>query len=64
MIPLYDSIPGRRFPVVNVALIAANLAVFCSTNYRAETRRLIRLRSFHAMLLILATWAYPGPSAG
>jgi membrane associated rhomboid family serine protease len=28
MIPLYDSIPGRRFPVVNVALIVANLAVF------------------------------------
>jgi membrane associated rhomboid family serine protease len=28
MIPLYDSIPGRRFPVVNVALIVANVAVF------------------------------------
>jgi membrane associated rhomboid family serine protease len=28
MIPLYDSIPGRRFPVVNVALIVANCAVF------------------------------------
>ena len=28
MIPLYDSIPGRRFPVVNVALIVANFAVF------------------------------------
>jgi membrane associated rhomboid family serine protease len=28
MIPLYDSNPGRRFPVVNVALIVANLAVF------------------------------------
>jgi membrane associated rhomboid family serine protease len=28
MIPLYDSIPGRRFPVVNVTLIVANFAVF------------------------------------
>lgn len=28
MIPLYDSNPGRRFPVVTVALIVANLAVF------------------------------------
>jgi membrane associated rhomboid family serine protease/ribosomal protein S27E len=28
MIPVYDSIPGRRFPVVNVALIVANFAVF------------------------------------
>lgn len=28
MIPLYDSIPGRRFPIVNVALIVANVAVF------------------------------------
>ena len=28
MIPLYDSIPGRRFPVVTVALIVANCAVF------------------------------------
>jgi membrane associated rhomboid family serine protease len=28
MIPLYDSIPGRRFPAVNVALIVANFAVF------------------------------------
>jgi hypothetical protein len=28
MIPLYDSTPGRRFPVVNVALIVANVAVF------------------------------------
>lgn len=28
MIPLYDSIPGRRFPVVNTALIVVNFAVF------------------------------------
>jgi membrane associated rhomboid family serine protease len=28
MIPLYDSIPGRRFPVVNTALIVLNFAVF------------------------------------
>lgn len=28
MIPLYDSNPGRRFPVVTVALIIANCAVF------------------------------------
>ena len=28
MIPLHDSIPGRRFPVVNVTLIVANFAVF------------------------------------
>jgi membrane associated rhomboid family serine protease len=28
MIPLYDSNPGRRFPVVTVALIVANFAVF------------------------------------
>jgi membrane associated rhomboid family serine protease len=28
MIPLYDDIPARRFPVVNVALIVANFAVF------------------------------------
>ena len=28
MIPLSDSIPGRRFPFVNVALIAANFAVW------------------------------------
>lgn len=28
MIPLYDSIPGRRFPVVNIALIVANFTVF------------------------------------
>ena len=28
MIPLHDDIPGRRFPVVNVALIVANFAVF------------------------------------
>jgi membrane associated rhomboid family serine protease len=28
MIPLYDSNPERRFPVVNVALIVANFAVF------------------------------------
>jgi membrane associated rhomboid family serine protease len=28
MIPLYDSIPGRRFPAVNVVLIVANVAVF------------------------------------
>ena len=28
MIPLSDGVPARRFPVVNVALIAANFAVF------------------------------------
>jgi len=28
MLPLSDSIPGRRFPFVNVALIAANFAVW------------------------------------
>ena len=28
MIPLYDSNPGRRFPVVTVALIVVNFAVF------------------------------------
>ena len=28
MIPLSDSIPGRRFPFVNVALLAANLGVW------------------------------------
>jgi hypothetical protein len=28
MIPLSDGIPARRFPVVNVALIVANFAVF------------------------------------
>jgi membrane associated rhomboid family serine protease len=28
MIPFYDGIPARRFPVVNVALIVANFAVF------------------------------------
>jgi ADP-ribosyl-[dinitrogen reductase] hydrolase len=28
MIPISDSIPGRRFPVVSVALIVANFAVF------------------------------------
>jgi rhomboid family protein len=28
MIPLYDSNPGRRFPLVTVALIVANFAVF------------------------------------
>jgi membrane associated rhomboid family serine protease len=28
MIPLHDGIPARRFPVVNVALIVANFAVF------------------------------------
>ena len=28
MIPLHDDIPGRSFPVVNVALIVANFAVF------------------------------------
>jgi membrane associated rhomboid family serine protease len=28
MIPLSDGIPARRFPIVNVALIAANFAVF------------------------------------
>lgn len=27
MIPLSDGIPARRFPLVNVALIVANLAV-------------------------------------
>jgi membrane associated rhomboid family serine protease/ribosomal protein S27E len=28
MIPVHDSIPGRRFPVVNVTLTVANFAVF------------------------------------
>jgi hypothetical protein len=28
VIPLYDDIPGRRFPVANVALIVANFSVF------------------------------------
>ena len=28
MLPLFDNVPTRRFPVVTVALIAANLAVF------------------------------------
>jgi hypothetical protein len=28
MIPYSDGIPARRFPVVNVALIVANFAVF------------------------------------
>jgi hypothetical protein len=28
MIPLSDGIPARRFPVVNVALIVANFAVW------------------------------------
>jgi hypothetical protein len=27
MIPLYDGIPTRRFPIVNVAIIVANFAV-------------------------------------
>ena len=39
MIPYSDGIPGRRFPVVNVALIVANFAVFCSTNCRTVMRR-------------------------
>jgi membrane associated rhomboid family serine protease len=30
MLPLSDGLPARRFPVVNVALIAANLAVWIS----------------------------------
>jgi hypothetical protein len=30
MLPLSDGLPARRFPVVNVALIAANLAVWVS----------------------------------
>jgi hypothetical protein len=28
MIPYSDGVPARRFPVVNVALIVANFAVF------------------------------------
>jgi hypothetical protein len=28
VIPLSDGIPARRFPIVNVALIAANFAVW------------------------------------
>ena len=28
MIPLSDGVPVQRFPLVNVALIAANFAVF------------------------------------
>ena len=28
MLPLSDGVPARRFPVVNVLLIVANLAVF------------------------------------
>ena len=28
MIPYSDGIPARRFPVVNITLIAANFAVF------------------------------------
>lgn len=28
MVPLHDSIPGRRFPAVNTTLIVANVAVF------------------------------------
>jgi hypothetical protein len=64
MIPFSDGIPARRFPVVNVTLIVANFAVFCSMNYRTKTRRLIRPRSFHAVSLTPATWAYLGASAG
>jgi hypothetical protein len=30
MIPLSDGIAARRFPIVNVALIAANFAIFLS----------------------------------
>lgn len=28
MIPLADNVPARRFPIINIALIAANFAVF------------------------------------
>ena len=28
MLPLSDGLPARRFPVVNAALIAANIAVW------------------------------------
>ena len=28
MLPLFDNVPTRRFPVVTVSLIAANFAVF------------------------------------
>jgi len=28
MIPLHDDVPGRRFPIVTVALLAANVAAF------------------------------------
>ena len=28
MLPLADGLPARRFPIVNVAIIAANLAVW------------------------------------
>jgi hypothetical protein len=28
MIPLHDSVPTRRWPVLTIALIVANLAVF------------------------------------
>jgi rhomboid family protein len=37
MIPLSDGVPARRFPFVNVALIAANFAVWLF--WVAERRR-------------------------
>jgi hypothetical protein len=46
MIPLSDGIPARRFPFVNVTLIAANFAVFLFyelPNGDAAVNRLFRL---------------------
>ena len=34
MLPLSDGLSARRFPIVNIALIVANFAVWSSTSCR------------------------------
>jgi hypothetical protein len=45
MLPLSDGIPARRFPFINVALIAANFAVWILYGYRTSARPCTTRRS-------------------
>ena len=53
MLPLFDNVPTRRFPVVTVSLIAANFAVWLwelgARDQRIGALRLLSLRRARAV---------------
>jgi membrane associated rhomboid family serine protease len=58
MIPYSDGVASRRFPVVNVALIAANFAVFLFYELPNGDAAVYQASFIRVMSITPATWAY------